>query len=188
MNQLIYALSELHDRIFNAIEDATEGWLLGFAARLVFPATLLVYFWTSGLTKIGEGLFGFLSPSDGAYIQIFPKAFEEAGYDSSAFGFVPDMIVLFGTWAEFILPLLIVIGLFTRLSALAFIGFICVMSYVDIYGHGADAATIGAFFDKDASSLISDQRLFWGFLMLVLVIKGAGKISIDALLSSRNSL
>ncbi len=187
MNQIIYTISDLHDRAFNALEDLTENWLLGFAARLVFASTLLIYFWNSGLTKLGEGFFGFLSPSDGAYIQILPKAFEEAGYDSSGFGLIPNLIVLFGTWAEFILPLLIVIGLFTRLAALGFIGFIAVMSYVDIYGHGADATTIGAFFDKDSSALIADQRLFWVFLMLVLVIKGAGKLSLDRLLLNRNS-
>ena len=33
-------------------------WLLTTLARLVFAGTLLMYFWASGLTKLGDGVFG----------------------------------------------------------------------------------------------------------------------------------
>ncbi|MEP0519410.1 MAG: DoxX family protein [Hyphomicrobiales bacterium] len=186
MSDMIHSLTLMHNRVFSAIERATQDWLLSLAARFVFAATLLIYFWNSAKTKLGEGIFGFLSPSDGAYIQVLPKAFENAGYDSSALGIHHDIIVILGTWAEFILPALIVLGLFTRLSSLAFIGFIAVMTIVDITGHGVDATTIGGWFDGDASSLIFDQRAFWILLLLVLVVKGGGKLSVDGLLGRRD--
>lgn len=187
MNNIINSLTRMHGRAFTALQTATQGWLLGLAARLVFAATLLIYFWRSAATKLGDGVFGFLSPSDGAYIQIFPRAFEAAGYDSSALGAQHHLIAMLGIWAEFTLPAFIVAGLFTRLASLAFIGFIAVMTIVDIFGHAVDPATIGAWFDGNPSSLISDQRFLWVFLLLVLVVQGGGKMSLDQLLASSRS-
>jgi putative oxidoreductase len=175
MNTLI----KLHNSIFNAIERATEGWLTPTLARIIFAGTLLVYYWGSALTKLGDGIFGFVIPSTGAYIQIFPKAVEAAGYDISQLGFFHWVVVMAGTYAEFLLPVLIIIGLFTRLAAIGMIGFVIVQSWVDITGHGLVAKDIGAWFDRDPSSLILDQRAFWIFLLLILVIKGAGPIAAD---------
>ena len=62
------------------------------------------------------------------------------------------------------------------------IGFIVVMSVVDITGHGADAGTIGGWFDADPYSVIMDDRTFWIFLLLVVLVRGAGPISLDAVL------
>ena len=53
-------------------------------------------------------------------------------------------------------------------------------SLTDIWGHGVDAATIGAWFDRGADSLILDQRLLWVFVLSVLVVKGAGRLSLDS--------
>ncbi len=78
---------------------------------------------------------------------------------------------------------MIALGLFTRLASVGMIGFIGMMSIVDIYGHNADAATIGAMFDRLPYGLIMDQRLLWVFLLLVLVIKGGGPISLDYVLT-----
>jgi hypothetical protein len=82
--------------------------------------------------------------------------------------------VLFGTWAEFILPALVVLGLFTRLAALGMIGFVLVLTWVDIMGHGAGPETIGAWFNNTSGDAILDQRAFWIFLLIVLVLRGAG--------------
>lgn len=155
---------------------ARQDWLLSTGARLVFAAVLLGYFWSSGLTKLGDGLF---SPSDGAFVQIFPKAMEAAGYDSSTMGAFRTLVVLAGTWAEFLLPALIVLGLMTRLAALGMMGFVVVQSLTDIWGHGAAA---GAWFDKASDSVIMDQRALWILLLAVLVVKGAGPLSGDRLL------
>ena len=165
-----------------ALEDATAAWLIPTLGRLVFAGVLLIYFWRSAMTKLGDGFFGFLSPSTGAYVQIFPKKAEAVGYDVTQFSFVEHMVVLAGTWAEFILPALIVLGLLTRLAAVGMIGFIIVMSLTDIYGHMADAQTIGAWFDGQSGSLIMDQRAFWIFLLIVLVLRGGGPLSFDRLL------
>ena len=75
----------------------------------MFAGVLLAYFWGSAYTKLGEGLFGFLSLSIGAYAQIFPLAMERVGYDPSALSFFHTLVAIAGTWSEFILPLLIVV-------------------------------------------------------------------------------
>jgi len=177
-------LIHLHDKTFNAVE--RQAWILPTAARAVFAATLLMYFWASGLTKLGDGVLGFLQPSLGAYAQIFPKAMESVAYDVSQMGLYHWAVVVAGTWAEFLLPLFIVIGFATRLSALGMIGFVIVQSLTDLYGHGglAHAETLGAFFDRIPDSPILDQRLLWGLVLLIPVIKGAGPLSVDALLRS----
>ena len=93
-----------------------------------------------------------------------------------------------GTYSEFVLPLLIVVGLFTRLAALGMIGFVLVQSYVDIAVHKVGSQTAGAWFDRFSDGLIWDQRTLWVFLLLYLVVKGAGLISLDALLSRRRTI
>ena len=181
MNPLV----SIHNRVFGLVETAGD-WLLPLFARFTFAAVLLVYYWNSGLTKLGDGIFGLFSPSIGAYSQIFPKQLEAVGYDVSQLGMFHWAVVMAGTYAEVILPLLIVIGLFTRLAALGMIGFVVVQSLTDVYGHGAtDLATLGAWFDNQASGVIMDQRLFWVFTLSLLVIKGAGALSLDALLRGR---
>ena len=168
----INALTELAARL-----DA----LLPLLARFTFGAVPALYFWASALTKLGDGFFGFLFPSAGAYVQIFPHAMENIGYDPSALGLFHWAVVAAGTWAEFIPPLTILIGLYTRLSALGMIGFIVVQSLTDLYGHGLarDAKFIGSWFDRIPDAMLMDQRLLWVFPLIVLVIKGAGALSID---------
>ena len=154
----------------NMIERTLDSWLTGLAARLVFAAVLFMYYWNSALTKIGEGVSGIFQITDGAYFQIVPPIVEAAGYDASAVPFFPwGLIVTVGTYSEFILPVLIVIGLFTRLAALGMIVFVLVQSYVDIAFHGVDAETVGVLFDRLPSATIMDQRALWIFLLLVLV-------------------
>ncbi len=174
------ALVHLHNAVFGLVQRLTEAWLLSTLARLLFAAILFMFFWRSAMTKIGEGFLG-LQPSLGAYAQILPKQMEAAGFDPSTFGFTEHAIVYAGTYGEIILPILVVIGLFTRLASLGMIVFIVVMSITDVTGHNVDAATIGAFFDGDPSGKILDQRSLWIFLLLTLVIKGPGPLSLDRL-------
>ena len=169
ISQMAYPLNRAGDAI------------LPLLARLVFVGVLFGYYWNSGLTKVGDGIFGILTPSSGAYVQIFPKAMEAVGYDTSQLTIFHWAVVTGGTIAEFVLPVLIAIGLFTRLAAVGMIGFIIVQSLTDLYGHGgiAHEGTLGAWFDRMSDALILDQRAFWVLCLLILVFKGAGAISID---------
>ncbi|WP_368187325.1 DoxX family protein [Aestuariibius sp. HNIBRBA575] len=182
------ALLTLYDRLTAAL-NKIAGPALPTLARFVFAATLLIYFWKSASTKLGDGVFGFLKPGIGAYGQMFPKALEAAGYNTSELSFFHWLIAVAGTWAEFILPLLIVIGLFTRLASLGMIGFVIVQSLTDLYGHGGieHAATVGAWFDRLSDGAILDQRAFWMLALLTLVLKGAGPLSVDKILSIRRA-
>ncbi|WP_415403656.1 DoxX family protein [Tateyamaria sp. SN3-11] len=179
------ALTRLHDAIFAPLE--RQEWILPTLARFLFAAVLAVYFWVSGMTKLGDGVFGIFQPSLGAYAQIFPRAMEAAGYDITQLTLYHWAVVTLGTLAEFILPVLIIIGLLTRLASLGMIGFIVVQSLTDLNGHGrwGDGLVLGAWFDAPSNSLIMDQRALWVFLLLLLVIKGAGPLSFDRALSPR---
>lgn len=178
-DRLKAALARLSAALSRAGDEA-----LPLLARLIFAASLAGYFWASAATKLGKGIFGFLRPSSGAYAQIFPRQFEAVGYNSDALGLWHWAVVVLGTWAEFLLPLLILTGLLTRLAALGMIGFVAVQSLTDLYGHGglAHAATLGAWFDRAPDGVILDQRLFWGLLLATLVFKGAGALSLDRVL------
>lgn len=180
---MISTLIGLHGRFFTSIESRLDGWFLGLLARFLFAAVLLVYYLNSAATKVGDGIAGFFAVGDNAYFQILPGVVEAYGYDASQVPFFPwDIIVVAGTYAEFILPLLIVLGLFTRLSALGMIGFILVQSYVDIAFHGADAKTVGAWFDRFSDAAVLDQRALWVLLLITLAVKGAGAVSLDHVL------
>ena len=164
---------------FLAKLNRADDVLLPHAARLVFACVLLGYFWSSGLTKL-DGVF---TPSLGAFAQIFPRAIEEAGFDVSKFGVFHRGVALAGAWAELVLPALIVLGLTTRLAALGMVGFVIVQSATDIIGHKAGAETIGAWFDRASDALILDQRALWMLLVLTLILKGAGPLSLDRLVA-----
>lgn len=152
--------------------DRQGDWVLPTLARLVFAAVLLGYFWSSALTKFA----GPFTPSTGAYAQIFPKVFEAVGYDASQLGLWHWAVVLAGSYAELILPALIVLGLLTRLAALGMLGFVLVQSLTDVFGHGGAA---GAWFDRASDAVILDQRALWMLLLAVLLCKGAGPLSAD---------
>ena len=181
------ALTRFYIAMFAPLERAE--WILPTLARFLFAAVLAVYFWVSGLTKVGDGLFGIFHPSLGAYAQIFPKVMESVGYDVTQLSLYHWAVVTAGTVAEFVLPLLIIIGLLPRLASLGMIGFVVVQSLTDLNGHDkwGDGLVLGAWFDAPSNSLIMDQRALWVFLLLVLVIKGAGPLSFDRALAPKAS-
>ncbi len=165
------------------LEAALEPWLLGFLARLTFFAVLYFYFLNSFLTKVGPGWAGFLDLQDGAYYQIVPFAVEAAGGDIANIPFFPwGLVVTLGTFTEFLLPLMLVLGFFTRIAALGMIGFITVQTCVDVFVHQVGSETVGALFDRFPDSTILDQRSLWLFLLAYLVVKGGGVLSLDRLL------
>ena len=150
--------------------DRVADAVLTSAARLIFAAVLTGYFWASALTKL-DGIF---TPSLGAYAQIFPRAMEAAGYDAAQLGLFHWAVVMAGTYAEFILPALLLAGLLTRLAALGMIGFITVQSLTDLIGHGgiAHPETLGAWFDRLPDGLILDPA---ARRVLVVVVLCSGR-------------
>lgn len=186
MIAIVHFLTELHHRVFGFLERQADSWLLGLIARFVFAAVLYGYFLNSARTKVGEGLLGFFSIQPGAYYQIAYPAVEAAGGDVGAVAFLPwGLIVVMGTYAEFILPLLIVIGLFSRIAAIGMMVFIAVQTLVDVTVHQIGAEAVGALFDRFPNAIILDQRLLWLVPLLVIALKGPGLLSVDALLARR---
>ncbi|KIC12944.1 DoxX [Leisingera sp. ANG-M1] len=153
--------------------DRMSDFIVPTLARLVFAAVLLVYYWNSAGLKTDGSIF---SPSAGAFGQIFPHAAEAVLYDVTQLNIFQRLVIFAGTVAEYVLPALILVGLMTRLAALGTIGFIWVQTIVDVTGHGVK---LGSLFNN-AIELV-DQRVMWSFLLLVLVFKGAGALSVDAL-------
>ncbi|WP_412555011.1 DoxX family protein [Shimia sp. MIT1388] len=172
MSNLIALYQDLIDRL-----DRLD-WLVPTLARLTFLMVLFFYFWNSAMLKIDGSIF---SPSAGAFGQIFPKAAEAVVWDVTQMTVFQRLVILAGTIAEFVLPVLIILGLLTRLAAIGMIGFVAVQTIVDVTGHGV---ALGSLFDS-AQALI-DQRMMWVFLFAVLVLKGAGPISIDAIFKRRD--
>ena len=111
-------------------------------------------FWRSGRTKVVEG--SWLSISDTAKF-LFQEEYK-------AVPFPPEFAAYVATYAEHLFPVLIVIGLFTRLSALALLGMTMV---------------IQIFVYPEAWWSV---HIIWVSLALVLIVRGAGRFSIDALL------
>ncbi|MDJ0824721.1 MAG: DoxX family protein [Rhodobacter sp.] len=167
------ALINLHDDAVDLLEHRVAPWLLPTLARIVFAAVFFVYFWNSATLKL-DGLF---TPTAGAFGQIFPKSAEAVLWDVSQATIFQKTVMVLGGWAEFVLPILLLVGFATRLAALGMIGFVLVQSLVDVTGHGV---ALGAWFDNDALSAIMDQRTLWVFLLAYMVFRGAGPISVDA--------
>ena len=166
------SLISLHNQAFSKVANAE--WIVPTLARLVFVAVLLMYYWNSATLKIDGSIF---TPSAGAFGQIFPKAAEAAVYDVSQMNILQRLVIFLGTVAEFVLPLLLLIGLLTRLSALAMIGFVMVQTLVDVTGHGVK---LGVLFDN--TQTLIDERTLWVFLFAIIALKGAGLLSLDRLL------
>lgn len=118
--------------------------LLALAARVAIAAI----FFFSGRTKV-EGL---LTVSDNAYA-LFRDEYKVPLLP-------PEVAAHLATYAEHLFPALLVLGLFTRLSALALL----VMT-----------AVIQFFVYPDAWP----THLSWAALMLYLIGRGAGPVSVD---------
>ncbi len=212
-------------------EDLVLGWfarlldhsILSTLARLIFAGTLFIWLWNSAKTKVYSSRDGFsFFPRDGAFYSMFPKQIEAAGGDVSQLGGIYQIIAFIGAYGEIILPILIIIGLFTRTAAFGMVIFIAVLTFVDVTGHQiskvhddalAKAKTdlaafnekaepieavgkvpfsvrqyvradppVGTWFDGKEDSKIADVRPYWIFLLLFLVARGGGPLSLDRLL------
>ena len=178
MIAIIDGLKRLHDAVFGIVERLTDGWFFGLLCRLVFAATLYAYYLNSAKTKVGDGILGFFRISTGAYYQIVPDAVATVN-SPAALGLSYKLMVIAGTYAEFILPILVILGLFGRIGAVGMLAFLFVQTYVDVTAHDVP---LGSFFNGKPTELL-DTRVFWALPLVYVAIRGPGRISIDRLLS-----
>jgi putative oxidoreductase len=128
------------------------------AVMLLFVRISLAgIFWRSGRTKVDEG--SWLSVSDSAKF-----LFEE---EYKGVPLPPEFAAYMATYAEHLFPVLLVAGLFTRLSALALLGMTMV---------------IQIFVYPEAWWSV---HMIWVALALVLIVRGGGSLSLDQLLTRK---
>lgn len=133
-------------RQFNGLAGRLPYSLVALAARL-FPAAV---FWTSGRTKL-DGLT--LKPSA---LYLFEQEY--------ALPLIPPEIAArLAATAEHVFPVLLVLGLMTRLSALALLGMTAV---IQIFVYPSAWQTHG----------------MWAACFLILIARGPGTLSLDAAL------
>jgi putative oxidoreductase len=132
------------NRVAAALTSLVSHALLALAARVAVAAI----FFLSGRTKVD----GLLTVNDSAY-----TLFRE---DYKVPLLPPEVAAHMASYAEHLFPILLVLGLFTRLSALALLGMTAVIQ-IFVYP--------GAW----------PTHLSWAALMLYLVGRGAGSASLD---------
>ena len=174
-----------YDRAADALAGHGAGWLNGLLLRFAFASVLLVYYLHSAWGSLDGSLLNIVSPSDGAFAAMVPPVMEAAGYDKAAVAWPWHVVVAAGVAGELILPVLVVLGLLTRIAAAGMIVVVAVQSWVDVAFHGLEARSVGAMFDRFPDAVIFDQRLLWVTLLALLVVNGAGALSLDRLLAAR---
>ena len=136
---------------WNAVAGGLSRWISDDLLALASRLSIAAIFYLSGRTKVE----GFLSITDGAF-ELFRSEYKLPLIP-------PELAAHLATYAEHLFPLLLVLGLFTRLSAIALLGM---------------TLTIQVFVYPDAWP----THLSWAALLLYLVGRGAGALSLDRLL------
>ena len=133
----------------------TAAWLTPHSLlALVNRVAIAAIFWLSARTKVD----GWFTVSDSAYL-LFREEYKLPLLP-------PELAAQMATVAEHVFPILLVLGLFTRLSALALLGMTLIIQ-VWVY--------------PDAWP----THLSWAGLMLYLAGRGAGAVSLDRVLGIR---
>jgi putative oxidoreductase len=86
----------------------------------------------------------------------------------------PTLAAVLGTAGELVFPVLLIVGLAGRLSALGLfaVNVMAVVSYAHVLlQEGFEAAAA--------------QHYLWGFMLLMLAVYGPGKLSVDALIEAK---
>jgi putative oxidoreductase len=144
----VKAIFSIYDRATAAISGPRM-----FSLTLLFTRIVLAgVFWRSGRTKVDDG--SWLSISETTY---YLFADEYAGVPLPS-----DLAAVLATVSEHIFPILLVLGLFTRISALALLGMTMVIQF---------------FVYPEAWWSVHS---LWAALALVLIMRGGGAISLDA--------
>lgn len=144
------SLRGLWNRVADRLDLLISESLLVLVARISIAAI----FFMSGRTKVD----GFLT--------ITPSTYELFRTEYSLPFISPELAAHLSTYSEHLFPVLLVLGLFSRLSALALLG----MTFV-----------IEVFIYPDAWP----THLSWAGLLLLIVARGAGALSLDRRLGIR---
>ena len=112
-------------------------------------------FWRSGQTKV----------ADGTWFQLTDTTYELFRTEYAAVPLPPEFAAVMANGAEHVLPALLLAGLFTRGAALGLLGMTMV---------------IQLFVYPDAWW---PEHSLWAALALVLVLRGGGMLSLDAMLT-----
>ncbi|RYY77668.1 MAG: DoxX family protein [Comamonadaceae bacterium] len=139
---------------WNAMADRLTRLVPNDLLALVDRVAIAAIFFLSGRTKVE----GFLTLTDSAY-ELFRTEYKLPLIP-------PEIAAHLAAYAEHLFPVLLVLGLFTRLSALALLGM---------------TLTIQLFVYPDAWP----THLSWAGLLLYLVGRGGGALSLDRLLRLR---
>lgn len=157
--------------------------ILCTSSRLVFAAVLLPWFLIGGVSKLGgfdlsvgpttEGLplalgayYAYASGSVGALSAGLPI------FSPLTQAYVGAMVL-----AELVLPVLTVLGLWTRLAVVLLALHQTILALVQPTG------AAGALFDASPFDLFPDQLLLWFMLIAPVAFFGAGPLSMDAILA-----
>jgi putative oxidoreductase len=139
--------------------DAISTWLSGILPEglvLAFVRIVLAgIFWRSGRTKVEEG----------SWFQLSDTTYELFRTEYAGVPLPPELAAVLATTAEHVLPALLLVGLFTRLSALGLLGMTLVIQF---------------FVYPDAWW---GEHSLWTALALILIVRGAGQFSLDAMLT-----
>ena len=138
--------------------------LIAFLARFSIAAT----FWNSGQTKVAGLAFNLVT---GEFVLGWPRLSDSAlalFQDEYKLPFIsPALAAPMAATAEHLFPILILIGLATRFSALALLGMTLV---IQVFVYPGAYATHGT----------------WAAVLLLLIARGPGTLSVDHWLASRN--
>lgn len=141
-------------RRWNAAADALERWIGPDVVLLASRVGIAAVFFYSGRTKVD----GWLHVTDSA-VGLFRDEYKLPWLD-------PAVAAHGAAWSEHLFPLLLLVGLATRLSALALLGMTLV---IEVFVYPAAWPT----------------HLTWAAPLLLLAARGGGTLSLDRALGLR---
>lgn len=148
------AVTALQSR-YDAITARLSGSLPESLVLAFVRVVLAGVFWRSGRTKVVEG----------SWFQLSDTTYELFRTEYAGVPLPPEFAAVMATTAEHVLPALLLAGLLTRFSALGLLGMTMVIQF---------------FVYPDAWW---PEHSLWAALALILIVRGAGQFSLDAMLT-----
>ncbi len=139
---------------WNRVAAALDGLIVHDALALIVRVAIAAVFWFSGRTKVD----GFLTVNENTFF-LFQEEYKVPLVP-------PDIAAYMATYAETFFPILLVLGLFTRLSAFSLL---IMTAVIEIFVY----------------PLAWPTHLTWAALTLYLIGRGAGKWSLDRVFGLR---